>query len=83
MAGTASLKKVPGARVRVPLPRHEPEVQGVGAAVPVVAEVTMEPPEHCETREECVSCVGGEKTERKTEKKGREKEGGMAYRRRE
>lgn len=54
VAGTASLKKVPGARVRVPLPRQAPAVHGVMVTVAVleevvVVDVTMLPPEHCET----------------------------------
>ena len=45
------MKKVPGPRVRVPLPRQDPVLQGVGAAVaepvPVEAVLVMRvPSEH-------------------------------------
>lgn len=44
VAATASLKKVPGPRVRVPLARHAPVLQGpvaVGVMVETVIEVSV------------------------------------------
>lgn len=44
VAATASLKKVPGPRDRVPLPRHAPDVQGpvcVGVTVETVMELEV------------------------------------------
>jgi hypothetical protein len=44
VAATSSLKKVPGPRLRVPLPRQPPVLQGpvcVGVTVEIVSEVSV------------------------------------------